>query len=99
MNSWWGNLWSNSNTSEELFLVMMFRLKEEAIKEEEAVNKKVEKKRRQRGQHSGKVNMINQKMKITRKQVQRITIKNIIKYNLLHFYLKLRRFVGWAASA
>ena len=40
--SWWGNLWSNSNTSEELpgNDVQV----EEAIKEEEAVNKKVEKK-------------------------------------------------------
>ena len=41
-NSWWGNLWSNSNTSVEVpgSDVQV----EEAIKEEEAVNKKVEKK-------------------------------------------------------
>ena len=41
-NSWWANVWSNSNTvTEEVEKDVQL---EEAIKEEEAVNKKVEKK-------------------------------------------------------
>ena len=41
-NSWWANVWSNSNTSVEVPSSDV--QVEEAIKEEDAVNKKIEKK-------------------------------------------------------